>query len=336
VSNPTGRFERLHVELDREAGGDALVPTEYFRDASRSVITRNDSPDVPFKFSLNPYRGCEHGCIYCYARPSHEYLGLSIGLDFETRIFVKEAAPQLLRSELARPSWRGDVVVLSGVTDPYQPGERVLQVTARCLDVLAATGQPVGVITKSALVLRDLEPLRALAKRSAVHVALSITTLDEPLRRALEPRAASAERRVDAVARLNEAGVPAGVMLAPVIPGLNDHEIPRLLAEAARAGARFAGYTLLRLPHQLPVLFEQWLDTHFPARKAHVLSRIRDIRGDRLNDPRFGSRMRGEGPSADLIAALFRTARARAGIPAQAPALSSEAFRRPSLSPRLF
>jgi DNA repair photolyase len=348
VSNPAGRFERLSldVDVDVEIGVEvapaiasdvatAVTPTTYYRDHSRSVNSRNDSPDIPFEYSLNPYRGCEHGCVYCYARPTHEYFGLSAGLDFETRIFVKEQAAALLRTELARPGWPAEPLIFSGVTDPYQPIERRLGITRTCLEVLATCRQPVGAITKSALILRDIDLLRELARHDAIHVALSITTLDESLRRALEPRAAPGEARLDAVARLNEAGIPAGVMIAPVIPGLNDHEIPAILARAARAGARFAGYTLLRLPHGVKELFSEWLDVHMPARKARVLSRIRDTRGGRLSDPRFGSRMRGEGPVADLTAALFRAARRRAGIPRQAPALSPAGFRRPVDTPSL-
>jgi DNA repair photolyase len=336
--NPTGRFERLDVELDAEHA-DPLpesVKTEYFRDTTRSVITRNDSPDVGFECSLNPYRGCEHGCVYCYARPTHEYLGLSLGLDFESRIFVKQNAPELLRHELSRPQWKPETLVLSGVTDPYQPVERTLGITRACLQLLSECRQPVSIISKSSLVTRDIDLLRELARHDAVSVALSVTTLDEPLRRALEPRAASAERRLDAIARLNQAGIPAGVMVAPVIPGLNDHEIPAVLARAAEAGARFAGYVLLRLPHGVKDLFERWLDVHYPSRKQRVLSRIRDLRGGALNDPRFNSRMRGEGPTAQFLADLFRKARMRAGIPARGVELNGQAFRRPGAQPSLF
>jgi DNA repair photolyase len=313
--NPPSRFERLAVVPDPEAEAPAsdLPATEYYRDASRSVISRNDSPDVPFEISLNPYRGCEHGCIYCYARPTHEYFGLSAGLDFETRIFVKEEAPALLAAEIARPSWRRQVLVLSGVTDPYQPIER-----------------------RIALVVRDLDLLGELASHRAAAVTLSVTTLDEDLRRRLEPRAATAERRLEAMARISEAGIPVGVSVAPVIPGLTDHEIPRILARAAEAGARFATYVLLRLPHGVKALFEQWLEAERPARRQKVLARIRDTRGGRLNDPRFGSRMRGEGPGAALVAELFHRARDRVGIPPGGPALAIEAFRRPSPQGRLF
>ena len=337
ASQPANRFDRLHVEDEPEAHLDPLaddsprdgaVPTEYFRDRSRSVVSTNDSPDIPFTHSLNPYRGCEHGCIYCYARPTHEFLGLSSGLDFETRIFVKEDAPELLRAELSKPSWEPAVLAISGVTDCYQPIERKLRLTRRCLEVLAEFRNPCGIVTKNALVARDVDVLTDLAADRCVNVALSITTLNEDLRRLLEPRTSRADLKLEAVARLNAAGVPAGVMVAPVIPGLTDHEIPAILARAAEAGARFAGFTMLRLPYAVKALFEEWLGRHFPDRKAHVLSRISDVRGGKLNDARFGSRMRGEGPAAELVASLFRAARDRAGIPRVGPSLRTDAFRR--------
>ncbi len=334
-AQPGNRFERLRVEVSAEdlpeTGEDGAappVPTEYFRDSSRSAITTNDSPDVPFAASLNPYRGCEHGCIYCFARPTHEYLGYSAGLDFETRIFVKEDAPALLREELSSPRWEPQLLALSGVTDPYQPAERALGLTRRCLEVLAEFRNPVGVITKSAMVTRDIDLLAELAGDGCANVALSVTTLDETLRRAMEPRAARGTLRLDAIARLTAAGVPAGVMVAPVIPGLNDHEIPAILEGAARAGACFAGYVMLRLPFAVKSLFEEWLTRHFPERRTRVLGRIADMRGGRLNDPRFGSRMRGEGPLAALVEELFTTARDRAGIPRHAPPLRTDRFRR--------
>lgn len=344
AENPPNRFDRLHLanvplEVDEGRGVDdesGPVPTEYYRDTSRSIIVRNDSPDIPFTASLNPYRGCEHGCIYCYARPYHEYLGLSAGLDFETKLFVKADAPALLRAELMRPSWTPSVLALSGVTDPYQPIERTLQITRGCLEVLAAFRQPVGVITKNALVTRDIDLLAELARVGAADVAVSITTMDESLRRVMEPRTSSSDLRFEAIARLNEAGVPAGVMMAPIIPGLTDHEIPKLLARAAEAGARFAGYTMLRLPHAVAPLFEAWLARHFPDRQRKVLERVRDVRGGKLNDPRFGARMRGDGPFADLIADVFSKARDRAGIPRRGPSLSGEAFSRPNAQLSLF
>ncbi len=352
TKNPPGRFEVLHVEPDPDAGdpaGDLDAhadpedtglphgePTLYFHDASRSIITSNDSPDVPFDRSVNPYRGCEHGCIYCYARPTHEYLGLSAGLDFETRIFVKPRAPELLRAELSRRSWKPRLLAMSGVTDPYQPVERRLQITRRCLEVLAEFRNPVGVITKSALVTRDLDVLTELAAHRAVSVTLSITTLDEGVRRAMEPRAATAERRFEAISRLRDRGIPAGVSIAPIVPGLTDHEMAPILARAAQAGAQYAHFILLRLPYGVKDLFEAWLDQHFPDRKQKVLNRIRDLRGGKLSAPAFGERMRGAGVWADAIADMFHAARKGAGIPSRHPELSTAAFRKATGQPGLF
>jgi DNA repair photolyase len=337
AQQPPNRFDRLYIEVEPEVSADApadgvargaAAATEYFRDRSRSIISTNDSPDIPFTHSLNPYRGCEHGCIYCYARPTHEFLGLSAGLDFESRIFVKDDAPALLRAALSAPTRTPSLHALSGATDWYQPLERTQQLTRRCLEVLAEFRNPVGVVTKNALVARDADILAELASDGCANVALSVTTLNEDLRRVMEPRTARADLRLEAVARLNAAGVPAGVMVAPVIPGLTDHEIPAILARAAEAGARFAGFTMLRLPYAVKDLFDDWLTRHFPDRRAHVLSRIQDVRGGKLNDAEYGSRMRGQGPAAELIASLFRAARDRAGIPRSGPALRTDAFRR--------
>ena len=331
------RFERLALDYEPEADEAAVGrATMVYRDDSRTIISTNDSPDIPFAASLNPYRGCEHGCIYCYARPTHEYLGLSTGLDFESRLFAKLQAPDLLREALGRRSWTPTALALSGVTDPYQPVERGLRITRGCLEVLAVARHPVGVVTKSALVTRDVDVLGELARVGAVHVALSITTLDETLRRRLEPRAATAERRLDAIATLAAAGVPAGVMVAPVIPGLTDHEIPRILERAAAAGATSAGFVMLRLPHGVSDLFVDWLRTHYPEREAKVLGRVRDVRGGALTDPRFGSRMRGSGPYAEMIERSFRMARQRAGLDHRLAPLATDAFRRPGLQPSLF
>jgi DNA repair photolyase len=331
---PPNRFERLHVDErsleDEEADAEARpTRTEYFVDSSRSIVAKNDSPDVGFSASINPYRGCEHGCIYCYARPSHEYLGLSAGLDFESKIFVKTDAPTLLRAELGKRSWESQVVAMSGVTDCYQPIERTLALTRGCLEVLADYRNPVGIVTKNALVWRDADVLADLASHNCANVALSVTTLDEELRRVMEPRASRWDLRLETMARLNERGIPTGVMVAPVIPGLNDHEIPAILSRARDAGARFAGYVMLRLPYAVKSLFEGWLEQHFPDRKARVLGRIEQMRGGKLNDPRFGSRMRGEGPLADLVEELFTVARDRAGIPPRGPRLRTDVFRRP-------
>jgi DNA repair photolyase len=266
--------------------------------------------------------------VYCYARPTHEYLGLSAGLDFETKIFVKEDAPELLREELARPGWKPQVIALSGVTDPYQPIERRTRLTRRCLEVLAEFRNPVGVITKSRLVARDADVLGELARHGAAAVTLSITTLDPDLARVLEPRAAQPAARLAAIAELARAGIPVGVNVAPVIPALNDHEIPAIVQAALDSGARWAGFIVVRLPHAVAELFERWLEDHYPARKAHVLSRIRALRDGRLNDPRFGSRMRGTGLFAEQIAALMDLARRRTGLPGRGPELSTAAFRR--------
>lgn len=345
TTNPPGRFERLAIvedEVDTYDGGQTpceplpAVRTEYFRDDAQSLITSNDSPDVPYAHSVNPYRGCEHGCVYCYARPTHEYLGLSAGLDFETRIFVKERAPDLLRRELRRRGWTGEPIAMSGVTDPYQPIERRLRLVRRLLELMADCRQPVTIVTKSALVARDADLLGELARHQAAHVCLTVTTLDEALRRQLEPRAASSEARLGAVARLAEAGVPVGVMVAPVVPGLTDHEIPAILSAASRAGARFAEYTMLRLPHGVADLFDRWLSEHAPDARTKVLGRIKEVRGGEMNDSRCGSRMRGEGPMADVAEQLFLAARDRAGLSSEFPSLSSAAFRRPWPSASLF
>jgi DNA repair photolyase len=338
-SNPPNRFDRFHLEPDLDSEFDAerpAVSTEYFRDTTRSVVTRNDSEDVPFSLSLNPYRGCEHGCIYCYARPYHEYLGYSAGLDFETKILIKEDAPDLLREELRAKRWRPEPLAMSGVTDAYQPVERRLGLTRRCLEVLAECRQPVAIITKSGLVARDADLLADLASVNAASVAFTITTLNEDLRRSLEPRASSAAVRLEALAALAQRGVPVGVMVSPVIPGLTDHEIPQILERAAAAGASWADFIMLRLPHGVGTLFDAWLVEHAPRSRARVLARIRTVRNGTLNDPRPHSRMRGEGPMAELAAQLFHTTRERLGLAPHGPALSGAAFRRPTRTRRLF
>jgi DNA repair photolyase len=336
--NPGNRFETIRYEVDPDLDPEERPSprTVFFRDTSRSIIVRNDSPDVGFDAGINPYRGCEHGCIYCYARPYHEYLGLSSGLDFETKIFVKENAPQLLRRELSSPGWKPEVLGLSGVTDCYQPAERQFRLTRGCLEVLAEFRNPVRVITKNHLVTRDVDLLCELARHQAAGVFLSITTLDEELRRVMEPRTATAAARLEAIRTLSGAGVPTGVMVAPIIPGLNDHEVPAILSAAARAGALFAGYTILRLPYAVKDLFFEWLSRHFPDRKGKVLGGIRSVRAGKLTDPRFGSRMRGEGARADIIKRMFRLAVRRSGIPQTGTELSITAFRRcqpPALFP---
>jgi DNA repair photolyase len=330
-SNPANRFESISLERDADwdPAQDPAPTTQFLRDASQSVITYNNSPDIPFRASLNPYRGCEHGCSYCYARPTHEYLGFSAGLDFESRIMVKENAPELLRRELSSAKWNPQELAMSGVTDCYQPIERKLQLTRRCLTVLAEFRNPVSIITKNFLVTRDLDLLRELAAHQAVHVNLSINSLDAELARKLEPRASSPRQRLAAVETLAKAGIPVGVLVAPVIPALNEHDIPSVLAAAKAAGAGWAYTEIVRLPLAVAPLFEQWLEHHVPEKKEKVLDRIRAIRNGKLNDPRFGSRMRGEGIFADQIHQMFQVARRRVGLPEDGPALSTAAFRRP-------
>ena len=330
AANPPNRYEPIHVERDVDEDGLPPQQTFFYRDTSKSILAENESPDVGFRFSLNPYRGCEHGCIYCYARPSHEYLGFSAGLDFETRIMVKENAPELVRRTFVSPGWEPQVVALSGNTDCYQPVERRLGLTRRCLEVFVEFRNPVSAITKSALVARDADLYGELARHEAAQVFVSITSLDSELARRMEPRAATPERRLEAVETLARAGVPVGILVAPVIPGLNDEEIPRILAAAARAGARSAGWVLLRLPKPVDELFDRWLAERYPERRGRVLGRIRETRAGRLSDAKFGRRMRGQGPYAEQIGALFAVAARKHGLDAPLPPLSASAFRRPA------
>ena len=337
ASNPPNRFEPLHLERDAEwdPEQDASPTTRFYKDASSSIITYNNSPDVGFDASLNPYRGCEHGCVYCYARPTHEYLSLSAGLDFESRIMVKERAPELLRNELTSRKWQPQTLALSGVTDPYQPVERRLEITRRCLEVLAEMRNPVTVITKNHLVTRDLDHLSTLASFQAAAVFVTITSLDSTLIRRLEPRTSQPRQRLAAIEKLAQAGVPTGVLAAPVIPGLTDPEIPGILKQAREAGARFAGYVVLRLPHGLGDLFDEWLSHHFPERRDRVWERIRSLRGGKANDSRFGSRMKGEGVFADQIAQLFDVSVRQVGLNRSALPLSTDAFRKTGTSEQL-
>jgi DNA repair photolyase len=341
ADNPPNRFERLRVEddfdhLDEADAADLAAarlrrPTVYYRDTSRTVIASNDSPDVGFSHSLNPYRGCAHGCCYCYARPTHEYLGLSAGLDFETKVFVKTDAAELLRAELASPRWGPTPLGLCGVTDAYQPIEATQGVTRGCLAVLAACHHPVTVITKNHLVTRDIDLLADLAAVGAARVYVSVTTLDPHLSAAMEPRASSPARRLAAVSALATARVPVGVLMAPVIPGLTDHEIPAVVRAAADAGAATVGHIPLRLPLGVADLFSDWLSRHYPDRKDRVLNRVRALRGGKLNDPRFGHRMRGSGVWADQMRSMFDVARRRAGLAdSRLPPASTAAFRRPA------
>ena len=332
--NPPNRFERIQMErdVDWNPEEDPLPRTQFLKDHTRTIITYNDSPDVGFGASINPYRGCEHGCIYCYARPTHEYLGFSSGLDFETKIMVKENAPALLREELSSTRWQPQVLAMSGVTDPYQHIERRLKITRGCLEVLAEFRNPVCIITKNQLVTRDTDLLGELARNNAVAVFISLTTLDTELRKVMEPRTAPPAARLATITKLALAGVPVGVLLAPVIPGLTDQEIPSLVQAAVEAGARFAGHVTLRLPHAVAPLFEQWLENHFPEKKEKVLNRLRALRGGKLYDAQFGKRMRGEGVFADQMDQMFDVACRKAGIAHNEPELSTAAFRRSAAS----
>jgi DNA repair photolyase len=329
--NPANRFEKIHLEPDADwnPDDDVLPRTQFLVDHSQTAITHNDSPDIGFNASLNPYRGCEHGCIYCYARPTHEFLGFSAGLDFESKIMVKQNAPELLRRELSSPKWQPQVIVMSGVTDCYQPVERKLKLTRRCLEVLLEFRNPVAIITKNFLVTRDLDLLAGLAKHQCASVCLSVTTLDNDLRKVMEPRTSPPSARLNAIRKLSEAGVPVNVNVAPIIPGLTDHELPKILQAAHDAGATSAGYTVVRLPYANAPLFEQWLQTHFPDRKEKVLNRLKAMRGGKLYDAQWGKRFSGEGIFAEQIAQMFEVARRKAGFKNDYAELSTAAFRRP-------
>ena len=334
MTNADGRFEPYAHEAADDGWGsleEALPPlkTTVSVDVTRTIIARNDSPDIPFTQSINPYRGCEHGCIYCYARPSHAYLGLSPGLDFETRLVAKPQAARLLEQELRRPGYRVSPIALGSNTDPYQPIERKLRITRQILEVLAAHEHPFTIVTKSALVERDLDLLAPMAEKNLCAVFVSVTTLDGELARRLEPRAAAPYRRLRAIQTLAGAGIPTGAMFAPAIPALNDHEMEAVLEAAADAGARHAGWTLLRLPHEIKDLFKEWLAVHAPGRAEHVVSLIRQSRGGRENDPRFGHRFRGEGEYAGLLARRFGLACHRLGLNRQRLALDTTRFRPP-------
>jgi DNA repair photolyase len=329
--NPANRFEALHYEQEDWCEPDIEsqpLRTQFLVDDSQSIISYNNSPDIGFDASLNPYRGCEHGCAYCYARPTHEYLGFSAGIDFESRILVKPKAAELLAAELIRPSWKPQNLALSGVTDAYQPIERKLQITRSCLRVLVDFRNPVGVVTKNHLVTRDADYLGELARVNASAVCLSITTLDPKLARILEPRASSPAHRLEAIATLHQAGVPVGVNVAPIIPGINEHEVPSVTAAAAEAGAQFASYTMIRLPLTVAPIFVAWVETHFPDRKEKILGRIRSMRNGKLNSAEFGARMRGDGPMAEEIRQMFLVSCRRAGINKARTELSTAAFRR--------
>ena len=330
-----GRFESVVREIVDDGWSTAEEELPPFRttvttEHAKSIISHNDSPDLPFSQSINAYRGCEHGCIYCYARPSHAYVNLSPGLDFESKLFAKPDAAKLLRAELAKPSYQCSPIALGSNTDPYQPIEREWKITRQILEVLAEYKHPVSIVTKSALVERDLDVLTQLASDHLVRVFISVTTLDGELARHMEPRATSPRRRLQAVKALNDAGVPCGVMVAPVIPFLTDAELELVLQAAHEHGARSAGYVLLRLPYEVKDLFKDWLAVHYPLKAEHVMSRLREMRGGRENDPEFGSRFRGQGLFADLLKQRFRKACQRLGLNLEDRSLATGLFKPPS------
>jgi DNA repair photolyase len=333
-SNRTGRYE---TEV-REAFDDGwtlddevveAIKTTVTAEKAKAIITHNDSPDVGFSASINPYRGCEHGCIYCYARPAHAYMGLSPGLDFESKLFFKPDAAHLLARELSNPRYRPEIIHIGGNTDPYQPEERKLRVTRQLIEVLDRFNHPFSVISKSALIVRDLDILASMSEKNLVRVAISVTTLDRRLARSMEPRAATPEKRLEAIKRLAEAGVPVIVMFAPCIPGLNDHEMEAVLERAAEAGAKGAGYVALRLPLEIKDLFKEWLATDHPDRAARVMSLVRQIRGGKDYDSQWGKRMKGEGPIAALMSRRFAAAKKRYGLDTTLPPLDLTQFAPP-------
>ncbi|MFO7315031.1 PA0069 family radical SAM protein [Rhodothermus marinus] len=338
--NPPSRFEPRHLEPDPEAiireETPYRVPTTILEDHTRSALARNDSPDIPFNFGLNPYRGCEHGCAYCYARTYHEYLGFSAGLDFETKIVVKRDIARLLEQTLRRPSWEPQPISLSGVTDPYQPLERRLRLTRACLDVLLRYRNPVVIVTKNALIRRDLDLLAEMARQELVLVWISVTSLKPDITARLEPRTARPALRLKTIEALSRAGVPVGVLAAPIIPGLTDEELPAILEAAARAGARWAGYTLLRLPGAVREIFLDALRRHFPERYDRVVRRLEAMRGPTLNDTRAGRRLHGSGQEADLLAQLFHLTCRRLGLNRTRPVLRTDRFRRDGAQLSLF
>jgi DNA repair photolyase len=333
LSNASGRYEAI-ARIAFDDGWQSLEELPPFQttvsiDSTRKIITRNDSPDISFDRSINPYRGCEHGCVYCFARPTHAYLGLSPGLDFESKLFVKPDAPQLLERELSAAGYQPRTIAIGTNTDPYQPIERKYQVMRGILEVLERAGHPVGIVTKSAMILRDLDILARLAERNLVKVAISVTTLDAKLARTMEPRAATPGRRLEALRQLSRAGVPTSVMVAPIIPAINDAEIERILDAAALAGVKGAGYVLLRLPLEVRDLFHEWLQANFPDRVSHVFKLIRDTRGGKDYNSTFGKRMKGEGPYAWMIGRRFETACEKLGLNRERASLTTEQFTAP-------
>ena len=330
AENPANRFEKIDFEPSEEEISQGISPkTVFYKDSTKSIITYNDSPDVGFNAGINPYRGCEHGCIYCYARPTHEFLGFSLGLDFETKIFVKEDAPVLLRKELSSRKYKPETIAMSGNTDCYQPAERRFELTRSCLEVLEEFKNPVGIVTKNYLVTRDIDILKEFAAWNGIVVAVSITTLDPKVKRLMEPRTSEPSLRLKAIEELSNAGIPTIVMVAPVIPGLTDHEIPSIIESAANSGANGAGYIMLRLPYGVSDIFSKWLERHFPNRKDKVLNRIRSIRDGELNSKEFHDRMKGKGIFAEQVRDMFDVAKHKAGIEGSRIELSTEHFKRP-------
>ncbi|GAA5127336.1 PA0069 family radical SAM protein [Luteolibacter yonseiensis] len=329
--NPPNRFEALHVVPDEDswAGEDPRpLRTTFLRDDSQSILNKVESEDLRFELSVNPYRGCEHGCSYCYARVYHEYLGMSAGLDFESKIIIKKDAPRLLEAALAKPSYQPAMIAMSGVTDCYQPVERKLEITRGCLEVMARFRQPVGIVTKNALVVRDIDHLAELARFNAACVFISVTTLDPALSRILEPRASTPRARLEAMRKLADAGIPVGPSAAPMIPAVNDSELPAILSACKDAGASFASYSLVRLPGAVSQVFESWLDRHFAERKQKVLDRIRAARGGKLNSSTGPDRMRGGDEPSRQLRELFEVTCRRLGLATRAPELSTACFRR--------
>jgi DNA repair photolyase len=339
LENPTGRFEAMVKTVDEDAYIDPeqdnepqQVDTQVFIDATKSIVTTNDSPDAP-EASVNPYRGCEHGCIYCFARPGHEYFGLSVGLDFETKIFAKPEAPRLLELTFAKKSYVPRTIMMSGNTDCYQPLERKMKITRGCMEVFRDFRHPVAVVTKNHRVTRDIDIFKEMAAHDCISIYLSVTTLDAHLARKMEPRASTPGMRLRAIEALAKAGIPVGAMVGPIVPGLTDHETPAILKAVADAGARSAGYTIMRLPYGVKDLFQTWVHEHYPDRAERVLSRIRDMRDGKLNDPEFGTRMRGTGPFAEQIGQMFATYKKKYNL-TRSPSLTLLNFNRDARNPQ--
>ena len=332
AENPLNRFDKIEYVPEAEEAESGIKPiTTFYKDTTKSIITYNNSPDIGFDASINPYRGCEHGCIYCYARQSHEYLGLSGGLDFETKIFVKENASKLLRKELASKKWKPKPIAISGVTDCYQPAEKHFKLTRSCLKVLNEFRNPVGIVTKNFLITRDIDVLQKLSEFNGIIVAISITTLDSKLARFMEPRTSQPFLRLRAIEKLTENGIPTMVLIAPVIPGLTDHEIPKIIESSVNAGAIQAGYVMLKLPFGVKELFENWLERHFPERKNKVLNRIKSIRGGKLNNPEFFKRQAGEGIFAEQVRKMYTVSCKKAGIYNKRLDLNIDSFVNPDI-----